>query len=97
MPRMRRIRRVGFEPGIVFFKPAGVAMRDLEEVVLEVDEFEALRLSDFEKMNQSQCAEKMGVSQPTFNRILSSAREKIASALVEGKAIRIQGGHYSLH
>ena len=96
MPRMRRMRRVGFEPGVVFFKPAGVAMRDLEEVVLTVEEFEAVRLSDYEGLTQSECAEKMGVSQPTFYRVLSSAREKIADALVGGKAIRIQGGHYSL-
>ena len=90
------MRRVSFEPDVVFFKPAGVAMRDLEEVVVTVDEFEALRLSDFEEMNQSEAAVKMKISQPTFNRLLSSAHEKIAEALVEGKAIRIHGGNYFL-
>ena len=94
MPRRRRMRQVKFEPDIAFFKPAGVPMRDLEEVVLSVEEFEALRLSDFEKLTQNECAEKMNISQPTFNRLISSAREKIAQALVEGKAIRIKGGHY---
>ena len=93
---MRRMRRVSFEPDVVFFKPAGVPMRDLKEVVLSVEEFEALRLSDFEKLSQSECAAKMNISQPTFNRLLSSAREKIAEALVEGKAIRIKGGNYFL-
>jgi predicted DNA-binding protein (UPF0251 family) len=90
------MRRVSFEPGVVFFKPAGVGMRDLEEVVVTIDEFEALRLSDFEKMTQSEAAVKMKISQPTFNRLLSSAHEKIAEALVEGKAIRIRGGNYFL-
>ena len=93
---MRRMRRVSFEPDVVFFKPAGVPMRDLKEAVLSVEEFEALRLSDFEKLSQSECAAKMNISQPTFNRLLSSAREKIAEALVEGKAIRIKGGNYFL-
>ncbi len=93
---MRRMRRVSFEPDVVFFKPAGVPMRDLKEVVLSVEEFEALRLSDFEKLTQLECAVKMNISQPTFNRLLSSAREKIAEALVEGKAIRIKGGNYFL-
>ena len=93
---MRRMRRVSFEPDVAFFKPAGVPMRDLEEVVLTVEEFEAVRLSDYEGLTQSECAEKMGVSQPTFYRVLSSAREKIAEAIVKGKAIRIKGGNYSL-
>ncbi len=68
-------------------------MIELEEVILELDEFEAIRLSDFEGLTQEKAAEKMKVSQPTFNRILSSARRKIADALVNGKAIRIQTGY----
>lgn len=96
MPRLRRMRRISFEPDVVFFKPAGIAMRDLEEVTLNVEEFEAIRLSDFEKLSQNECAVKMNISQPTFNRLISNARGKIASALVEGKAIRIKGGNYLL-
>jgi len=96
MPRLRRKRRISFEPDVAFFKPAGIAMRDLEEVTLNVEEFEAIRLSDFEKLSQNECAAKMNISQPTFNRLISTAREKIASAIVEGKAIRIKGGNYLL-
>lgn len=93
MPRRRRFRRILFFPGVFYFKPAGRRMIELEEVILELDEFEAIRLSDFEGLTQEKAAEKMKVSQPTFNRILSSARRKIADALVNGKAIRIQTGY----
>jgi len=71
-------------------------MRDLEETVLTVDEFEAIRLKDLEGLDQANAAEKMKISQPTFFRLLDSARKKIADALVNGKAIRIEGGEYKL-
>jgi len=95
MPRPVKCRRVGFIPGITFFKPAGVPLVSLEEVVLTMEESEAIRLKDFLDLDQEEAAKKMGVSQPTFNRILNSARKKIADALVNGKAIRIEGGEYT--
>lgn len=76
--------------------PAGTPLGHLEEVVLTVDELEAMRLKDVEGMNQEQAAERMNISQPTFHRLLESARKKIADALVTGKAIRIHGGHYEM-
>ena len=88
------MRRVSREPDVVYFKPAGVPMRELEEVALTVDEFEALRLSDLEELSQEKSAKKMGISQPTFNRLVSSARKKAVDAIVNGKAIRIEGGSY---
>ncbi|RLE38001.1 hypothetical protein DRJ17_05235 [Candidatus Woesearchaeota archaeon] len=94
MPRPRILRRVGFRPGIVFFKPAGIRMVDLEEVVLTVDESEAIRLKDYLSLDQKEAAEKMNVSQPTFSRLVEAARKKIADALVNGKAIRIEGGNF---
>ena len=94
MPRPIKFRRVGFNPGAIYFKPVGVPMSNLEEVILTMEEFEAIRLKDFEGLDQTDAAEKMNVSQPTFNRILSSARSKIADALTNGKAIRIEGGNY---
>jgi predicted DNA-binding protein (UPF0251 family) len=87
-------RRVFFEPGVTYFKPAGVRLRGMLETVLTVDEFEAIRLKDHEDMDQTEAAKKMGISQPTFQRLYESARKKIAEALVNGKAIRIEGGHY---
>jgi predicted DNA-binding protein (UPF0251 family) len=64
----------------------------LAEVVMTLDEFEALRLADLEKLYHERAAEQMRVSRPTFSRIIDSARAKIADALVHGKALRIEGG-----
>jgi predicted DNA-binding protein (UPF0251 family) len=79
-------------PNVVLFKPAGVPGRSLQEVVVSVDEFEALRLADHEGLYQEQAAERMRVSRQTFGRIVESARKKVAKALVEGMALRIEGG-----
>ena len=70
MPRPRRCRRVGFRPGVTYFKPAGVRMRNLKEVILSVDEYESVRLKDLDGLDQEEAAKKMDVSQPTFNRLL---------------------------
>jgi predicted DNA-binding protein (UPF0251 family) len=96
MPRPRICRRVCSEPNIQYFKPRGVPLLNLEVVSLAVDEFEAIRLKDFEGFEQKMASERMGISQPTFHRVLESARKKVADALVKGKAIRIEGGDYVL-
>ncbi|MBD3311880.1 DUF134 domain-containing protein [archaeon] len=90
MPRPRRMRRVLFKPDVTYYKPAGVPVRVLEEETLCMEEMEALRLCDMEGLKQEEAAKKMGVSQPTLFRTLSVARKKLASAVIEGKAIRIQ-------
>ena len=92
MPRPVTPREIENPPPVSWFKPAGVPMRDLEEVVLTLDEIEAVRLADAEGLYQEQVAEQMKVSRPTIGRILASARQKIAEALVQGKAIRMEGG-----
>lgn len=94
MPRPKRSRRVCFPPGMTYFKPAGVPAAALKESVLTVDGFEAVRLKDLEGLEQEAAAERMGVSQPTFHRILHAARQAIADAVVNGKAIRIDGGAF---
>jgi len=94
MPRPRMSRIVGFEPGTTYFKPAGIAMAGLSENVLQVEELEAMRLKDLEEMDQEKAAKKMGVSQPTFHRMLVEARKKVADAIVNGKAIRVHGGNF---
>jgi predicted DNA-binding protein (UPF0251 family) len=81
-------------PGVTYFKPAGVRMAGLDEVVLTVDEFEAVRLKDLLGLEQEECAAKMSISQPTFHRLVLSARKKMAEAIVNGKAIRIEGGNF---
>ena len=90
MPRRRCQRTVGFTPEVLHFKPAGVSLRDLEEITLRADELEAIRLKDYEGLDQEESASKMKISQPTLHRALLSARKKIADALVNGKAIRIE-------
>lgn len=96
MSRPRRFRRVGFEPNITYFKPAGIPLRQIQESIITVDEFEAVRLKDFENLDQEQASKKMNISQPTFHRLVFSARKKIADALVNGKSIRIQGGNFKM-
>ncbi len=94
MSKPKKAREVQFKPEFTYFKPRGVLMADLDEVRLAVEELEALRLLSLERMNQTEAAEKMKVSQSTFHRILRSAQKKLADALVNGKAIRVKGGDY---
>jgi len=89
-PRIPRI--IDFEPGTTYFKPAGIPLRTLEEVVLTFEEAESLRLKDVEGLGQTEAAKKMEISQPTFFRILSTARKKVAKAIIKGKAIKLQRG-----
>ncbi len=96
MPRPPKPRLVEFLPHVTYFKPAGVPMATLDEVCLGVDELEALRLKDLEGLDQEACAERMNLAQSTFQRLLTSAREKLTRGIVEGKAIRIEGGPYQL-
>jgi len=96
MPRPRRMRRVWFEPSTTYFKPAGIKTSELEEIILTVTEAESIRLKDFLGMDQIKAAKKMNISQPTFNRLLTSARKKIADAIINGKSIRIQGGNFKM-
>ena len=77
------------EPKVTYFKPRAVPISEIQEVELQADELESLRLCDAMKINQTESAERMGVSQSTLQRILTSARRKTAEAIVEGKAIKI--------
>ena len=92
MPRPKQCRRVCLSPDCTYFKPAGVPTSTLEEVVVAVDELEAMRLVDVEGLYYEQAAEQMGVSRRTFGRIIDSARKKVAQALIQGMALRIEGG-----
>ena len=90
MPRPHKKRRVRGRPNSSYFKPAGIRMFDLEESRISLPEFEAIRLIDFERISQAKAGEKMQVSQSTLSRILSSGRKKIADAIINGKAIKIE-------
>jgi len=92
MPRPCKNRFISGRPGSVVYKPAGIPARTLEWLNLGLDEFETIRLLDYQGLDQEKVAELMGVSRPTVTRIYASARRKIAEALTEGKAICIEGG-----
>jgi len=90
--RPKKIRQIKCLPGERCFKPLCKPLSKLEDVYLSLDEFEAVRLSELEGLKQEDAAKLMRISRPTFSRILTSAHKKIADALVNIKAIRIEGG-----
>ncbi|MBN2486963.1 MAG: DUF134 domain-containing protein [Bacteroidales bacterium] len=94
MPNRKRNRRITMPPQMEGYKPFGIPMRELESVFLLFEEFESIRLTDYENLTQEEAAEKMNISRPTFTRIYEKARKNIAKAFVEGKAIVIKGGDY---
>lgn len=94
MARPCKCRRIGCDPGASYFKPGGVPVRRLREVILTLDELEAVRLGDLEGMYQQQAAARMNVSRQTFGNIVTAAHRKIADALLNAKALKIDGGTY---
>jgi predicted DNA-binding protein (UPF0251 family) len=88
-------KRVEELPGVTYFKPRAVPMAVLEEVILSVEELEALRLAHQEGLYQQEAAARMGVSRATFGRVLEQAHRKVTRALVEGCALRIEGGSFT--
>jgi len=90
MPRPKSKRHCVCKPCASLFKPKGIPLKKLNEVTLGHDELEAMKLHDHDGLSHTEAAEKMGVSQPTFGRILNKAYQKVAEALVEGKAIKIE-------
>lgn len=94
MPRPTKFRRVEFFPEDTYFVPLGKPKCELEEIVLKVEELEAIRLKDIEGLSQEECAVKMQISRQTFQNIVDAARKKTALALTKGNAIRISGGNY---
>lgn len=89
MVRPLKCRMIGFSPTATYFKPRGIAMCMLEEVSLELDEMEALRLADFQGLYQTDASERMCISRQTFANIVARARHKVADALIYGKALKI--------
>jgi uncharacterized protein len=96
MPRPIKCRKIDFTPETTFFKPAGIPVSRLELITLTLDELEAVRLADFQSLYQEEAAQKMAVSRQTFGNIISSARSKIADALINGKAIKFEGGRIDI-
>ena len=97
MARPTKWRKIENIPTIPYFVPSEKDIDEVPKNVLLVEELEAIRLKDLEGLEQEECAEKMQVSRPTFQRILLSAREKVADSLINGKVIYIDGGNYTLN
>jgi predicted DNA-binding protein (UPF0251 family) len=96
MPRPVKYRCVELVPQITFFQPIGVPLGSCEQVILSIEEVEAIRLKDLDGLDQEESAQRMHVSRATFQRVLDSARRKMAEALIQGKAIRMAGGNFEL-
>ncbi len=89
MARPHKTRKYCCTPDLFVFKPKGIPIEELEIIEINHDEFEAIKHSCYENMDQIEVAAQLNVSQPTYNRILNSALKKLSSAIIEGKAIKI--------
>lgn len=96
MSRPKCCRKIGCTPDATYFKPKGIPASQIDEVSLSLDEFEAIRLADFEGLYQEAAADKMGISRQTFGRIIESAHKKISDVLINGKALKIEGGKIAI-
>ncbi len=94
MPRPIKPRRIGYIPQNKLFVPYNNKENLNDSILLLFDELEAMRLKDIENLDQSECALIMDVSRQTFQLIIDSARKKVATSLIEGKPLKIEGGHY---
>lgn len=83
-------------PPVTQFKPVGIPLFAVDEIVITVEEMEAIRLADLEELDQGPASVLMGISRPTFHRILAKAHTKIAQALWQGKSLRVDGGTYRM-
>jgi uncharacterized protein len=92
MPRPERCRQIGAKPSYTAFKPQGIPSGVLEQVTLQLDELEAVRLVDLLGMYQEEAAAKLSVSRQTLGNILETARRKITDVIANGKALVIEGG-----
>jgi len=92
MPRPQKNRIVKQPPPYASFKPSGVARRDLQQIFLSLDEYEAIRLADFLQMEHENASLEMGISRSTFSRLLEKARNKVSCFLIKGRELCISGG-----
>lgn len=90
MPRPKKNRCVRCKPDATYFKPRGIPLFELDEISISMDELEAIRLADYEKLYHEEAAERMKISRQTFGRILNEAHKKVAECLLKGKALKIE-------
>jgi predicted DNA-binding protein (UPF0251 family) len=94
MARPRKSRKIVNPPKMIGFQPFGMPSCEIEPVKLKFEEYESIRLINYELLDQDKAAEQMNVSRPTFTRIYNNALKQIARSFVEGNAIEIEGGSY---
>lgn len=90
MTRPKKDRCIAYNPHGFYFKPRGIPLVDLVEVALQLDELEALRLADYEGLYHEEAALRMNISRATFGRILDGARRKVAGAIIQGQALKLE-------
>lgn len=95
MARPTKWRKIEHVPTVPYFVPTDQETNEVAKNIILFEEIEALRLKDLEGLEQEECANRMQVSRPTFQRILLSAREKVADSLVNGKVMHITGGNFT--
>ena len=96
MVRPQKERRVERLPPTSHYKPAGQPLHDMDDIIITIEEMEAIRLADVEMLDQAAAAQRMEISRPTFHRMLNAAHQKIAAALWQGKALRVEGGNFRI-
>ena len=96
MPRVPKNRKICSPPLMKGYKPYGIPLFNIESIRLSFEEYESVRLVNYEKLSQEAAAEQMNVSRPTLTRVYNKALNTIAQAIVEGKAIEIEGGNYEM-
>lgn len=94
--RPRKWRKVCCLPENNHFGPLNISLNQDQFIIMEVDEYETIRLIDLEDLTQEECAEQMNIARTTVQRIYSEARKKLADSLVNGRALRIEGGDYKI-
>ncbi|HZJ82526.1 MAG TPA: DUF134 domain-containing protein [Clostridia bacterium] len=97
MARPRKWKKVCCMPEISLFGPINAVNANNEIIIMAIEEYETIRLIDFEGLTQEQCSEKMKVARTTVQGLYSSARNKLSHSLVDGKVLRIEGGDYKLY
>ncbi len=93
---LNNLQKIGNAPDANYFKPRGIPLVYLEEVLISMDELEAVRLADYEGLYHEDAAKRMKISRQTFGRILNNAHKKIAECLVKGKALKIENNKRSI-
>ena len=96
MARPRFKKHINSLPKIDYYKPQGIKLSTIDEIIITLDEFETLKLKDYYGNSEIKASELMKISQPTFNRLYNQSKKKLIKALVEGLAIKIKGGNYKM-